>query len=505
MHAQKSHIVDANGDPFVLTVQTKHEHAASQARLKAHYDAASNNGRNEEHWRMADGLSARSANSPSVRKTIREKARYEYANNGFAKGLAWTLATDLIGTRVRIQFNSGDTKLDRICEARLTKWMRQTKLAKKLRIGRVARSVDGEAFFLRQYSPRMKGRVKTNIRVVECDHFDDPMSMDQEHYVSGVHVDPRDGEPVSYTMMRTHPGDAFMLQNMETDTISEADVYHWFKQERGGQIRGVSEMCQSLSLYAQARRLSLATLTAAESAAALAIFFETQAMPMDDETGYPDYDREIEAFDSFAFEHGMVMAAPRGYKPSQMKAEHPTTTFSEFQGSIVDEAGRGQMAPSNKARGNAKDYNYSSVRADDQPYQQMHRTERCDLGDDGLDKFASWYFREGKLVYDDLQDIDPEDLPDHVWYFDGVPHVDEQKHATAVTTLVNAELLAEDDYLLENGIDPETHHAKIAEQRKRKAELAKIGPAPNQPAKSPATDNQADEDGADNEDDDGQE
>lgn len=495
MPTYKSPIVDASGDNFRITVQTGSEYRSRETRLRAHYDAASNNGRNEKHWRMADGLSAAAANSAPVRKSIREKARYEYANNGFAKGLAWTLATDLVGTRVRIQFQSGEPELDRLMERRLGRWMRRVKAAKKLRIGRVARSVDGEAFFMRQYSPRMKGRVKTNIRLVECDHFDDPLRMDSDNHVSGVTLDPRDGEPISYTMMRTHPGDTFARWDIETDEIDESDLYHWFKADRGGQIRGVSEMCQSLNLYAQIRRLSLATLTAAETAASLAAIFQTQSMPMDEDM-LPDYDKEIEAFDDFALEHGMIMAAPRGYEAMQMKAEQPTTTFSEFQGSIVDEAGIGQQAPSNKARGNAKDYNYSSVRADNQPYMQMLRTERTDLGDDGLDRFASWYFREARLVYPEFRDIDPDDLPDHVWYFDGQPHVDEQKHATAVTTLVNAELMAEDDYLLENGIDPETHHEKIRIQRQRKADLAKVGPAPGQtgPATPPEDDDDEDSD-----------
>ena len=446
--------------------------------INAGYDAAQPGGRNEEHWRLADGLSAAAANAYPIRKTLREKARYEYSNNGYAKGLSWTLATDLVGTRVRVQFRSGKRSLNQFLEYHLTKWFRQIRLAKKLRTGRVMRSVDGEAFFIRQFSPRRRGPIKTTVRLVECDHFDDPYAMDEENYVGGVTLDPRDQEPVSYTMMKQHPGDSFAW-NPDTETIDADDVFHWMREDRGGQVRAVSEMCQSLSLYGQSRRLSLATLDAAEAAAAIAAVFHTQSMPLGDD-GLPDYDGDVEAFDTLAIEHGMYMSLPRGYDAKQMKAEHPTTTFGDFQEAIVNEAGRGQQAPSHKSRGNSSGYNYASVRKDDQDYYKLMAADRTDLGDEGLEKIASWYLQEAVHIYPELRDIDPFDLPDHVWYFDGNPHVDETKHATATAIMVNAELKAEDDVLLEEGIDPETHWEKIREQRKRRAELNEIGPAPGQ-------------------------
>lgn len=448
---------------------------------------------------MADGLSSAAANSYSIRKNIREKSRYEYCNNSFAKGIAWTLATDLVGTRVRIQFNTGDKRWDRFAESAVTRWMKATKLAKKLRTGRIARSVDGEAFFIKVYSPRMRGKVKVGIRLVECDHFDDPNHYDTQNRISGITIDPRDSEPLSYTMMRQHPGSNFIDWNAKTDVLSERDVFHWFRPERGGQIRGVSETCQSLTMYAQLRRWTLATLDAAETAASIAGLLETQAMPMD-EMGLPDYDTDVEAFDTIAIEHGMIMNAPRGHKFSQIKAEHPTSTYNEFRNAVVGEAGRGEMLPANKARGSSEGLNYASGRLDYQTYYEYQDTERCDLSDDGLDKFLEWFFIEGRLIYPEFADIDLDELPDHEWYFDGHPHVDETKHANATTMMVAAELLAEDDYLISQGKDPEKHHAKIMEQRKRKAALAKIhdpeaaNAAPqNEPSGKPAKDDPNDD------------
>ena len=49
----------------------------------------------------ADGLSANAANSPEVRRILRNRSRYEIANNSYARGIVLTLANDVIGTGPR--------------------------------------------------------------------------------------------------------------------------------------------------------------------------------------------------------------------------------------------------------------------------------------------------------------------------------------------------------------------------------------------------------------------
>lgn len=493
-------LVDQHGKPLRSSRVVSPRDPRRVLNLQAAYDAAQIGGRNAEHWKLADGLSSAAANSYSVRKTLRERARYEHSNNSFARGLARTLATDLVGTRVRVQFQSGDSEADRLLEKRLARWMKAVRLAKKLRTGRIMRAVDGESFFMRQYSPRLKDPVKTSIRLIECDYFDDPMQLDREDFVSGVAIDPQDGEPISYTMLKSHPGDVFSAWSLDTRTINADDLFHWFQDERGGQIRGVSEYCSSLSLYAQLRRWTLSTLDAAEFAASQLAVIETQAMPTSEDGG-PDYDREMEAFDTLPFNHGQFTAMPRGYRMNQMKAEHPISTFEEFRNAVLDEQGRGQNAPSNKARGNSSKYNYASGRLDHQGYYEYQDCERTDLADEGLDKFIGWWAAEAVLVYPEFRDLDPHNLPDHVWYFDGHPHVDEVKHANATTIMVNAELIAEDDVLLAEGRDPEQHWAKIAAQRARRKRLDEIGPSRDAPPTAqPAEDDEDDAPGRDDKD-----
>jgi len=71
--------------------------------LRARYDAAVVNDDNRRHWANADGLSARAANSAEVRRILRNRSRYEVANNSYARGIVLTLANDAIGTGPRLQ------------------------------------------------------------------------------------------------------------------------------------------------------------------------------------------------------------------------------------------------------------------------------------------------------------------------------------------------------------------------------------------------------------------
>jgi capsid protein len=62
------------------------------APVRGRYDAAATTDENRRHWANADLLSATAANNPQVRRTLRARARYEVANNSYARGIVLTLA-----------------------------------------------------------------------------------------------------------------------------------------------------------------------------------------------------------------------------------------------------------------------------------------------------------------------------------------------------------------------------------------------------------------------------
>jgi len=97
--------------------------------LRARYDAAVTNDENRRHWANADALSANAANSPDVRRTLRNRARYEVANNSYAKGIVLTLANDVIGTGPRLQMLTEDASANRFVEREFSRWCQAVSLA----------------------------------------------------------------------------------------------------------------------------------------------------------------------------------------------------------------------------------------------------------------------------------------------------------------------------------------------------------------------------------------
>jgi capsid protein len=80
-------------------------------RIEARYDAAQTTIENRRHWSFADNLSARAAHTPSILRTLRNRSRYEVANNSYARGLVDTIAEYVVGTGPRLQLLTEDDEV----------------------------------------------------------------------------------------------------------------------------------------------------------------------------------------------------------------------------------------------------------------------------------------------------------------------------------------------------------------------------------------------------------
>ena len=114
--------------------------ARQRIALRAAYDVARSTDENVNMWKHVDGLSAAEANNHSVRQTIRNRARYETANNSYADGIVDTIAADTIGPEIQLQL--GDSDLAQRAEKEFEAWAHATKLWQKLRVMRRAKCVD---------------------------------------------------------------------------------------------------------------------------------------------------------------------------------------------------------------------------------------------------------------------------------------------------------------------------------------------------------------------------
>jgi len=397
--------------------------------LRARYDAAQTTAENARHWAMADGLSADSAASPEVRRKLRQRARYEVANNSYAKGIVLTLANDCIGTGPRLQLLSDDDGVNSRMEAAFAQWSKAVNLAQKLRTMRMAKATDGETFAVLGINLSLDSAVQLDVQLVEADRVVEPAGSRVSESIDGIAFDAW-GNPQAYTILKRHPGDMGYASWMnDHDVVPATSVIHWFRGDRPGQHRGIPEITPALPLFAQLRRYTLAVIAAAETAADFAAVLYTDA-PANGEA------QALEPMDIVSLEKRMATVLPDGWRLGQIDAQQPTTSYAEFKKEILNEIARCLNLPFNVAAGNSAGYNYASGRLDHQTYFKSIRVEQAHLAEQVLDRILAVWLKEARAAFGLRRRFDGY-LP-HLWFFDGTEHVDPAKEASAQATRLSS-------------------------------------------------------------------
>jgi capsid protein len=224
--------------------------------VRGRYDAVFTTDENRRHWSNADLLSANAAVNPQVHRTLRSRARYEVANNSYARGIVSTLANDVIGTGPRLQMLSDDDEANRLIEQEFMQWSDSIGLPEKLHTMRMARAESGEVFAMLVANPKVDSPVKMDIKLIEADQVATPYANCRAIATNTVDVIVFDqfGNPVEYHVLKNHPGDAIASFMMDYDRVPTASVIHHFRADRPGQSRGIPEITPALPLFAQLHR-----------------------------------------------------------------------------------------------------------------------------------------------------------------------------------------------------------------------------------------------------------
>lgn len=435
---------------------------AEQPRVvRARYDAAQTNADNRNHWAAADSLSPTGANTDAIRKRLRNRARYEIANNSYAKGMIVTMANEVIGTGPRLQFGSEYDDVNDAVERRWREWMDSTRLAEKLRTAFMAMVGDGEGIvklFENEFADPQG--VQLDAEPIETDRLD--CEGDFSVAESSIEYD-RSGRPTLYKILREHPGDLLVTDPRGRERVPAQYVLHMFRADRPGQLRGVPWITPALGLFAQLRRYTAATLAAAETAANLAAVLESPAPADTEDMADPWVEVPIEK--------NTFTTLPAGTKLSQLKAEQPVAMYGEFKNEIIKEIARSLGIPFNVAAGNSGGMNYSSGRLDYQNWYRTLRVMRSDL-ELMLDRIFGLWFAEAVLIPGYIPAIPKADFPiDHAWYWDGAEYIDPLKEAKADETRLLAGMLSRSEYYARRGLDWSKEMRQIAKEKKMMADL----------------------------------
>jgi capsid protein len=461
---------------------TKHKRSVfspdttSRRNVRAGYDVARTTEENTNMWVGADSLSAAQANSPAVRKTIRDRARYEVANNSYADGIADTIAADTVGPQVQLQL--GDSDLAQRTERDFMRWAKAINLWAKLRVMRRAKAVDGEVFGMLTTNRKVRNRVKLDLRLIETEMITSWTATQKDNEIDGIRFDD-EGNPASYRVLNTHPSDfREFMKSAAGKWIASEFIIHYFTATRPGQVRGISELTPALSLFGELRSYTKAVVGCATRAAEISGVLETTLPP----EGVAADVSPLTYMDS---ERNTFMSIPEGWKMAQLKAEQPTTTYAMFKAEIVNEVARCLSMPYNVAAGNSSGYNYASGRLDHQSYDRGIEVERAEIDNDILNRVFDAWLSEYRTVAN-MTTADMVAMAEGTaWYYSSRGHVDPKKEADADDIRLQNKTLTYKRYWASRGADGKREMQNWIDERvasedawNKTREAAGLDPAP---------------------------
>lgn len=393
--------------------------------LRATMDLTRTTRENTRHWKDADALSARAGMGHSQRKIARERSRLEAMNNSWYAGMLRTAANHIIGTGPRLQVMTADPEVNARIEAAWKNWAMRVRLAEKLRIAVETYWRDGECFGMRANSPRTE--VGTDMRLYEGDQVSQPYRQRMDPTIDdGKRVDNL-GNAVEYWIYDIHPGDIGVgfVNFLKGDWYPASEVWHLYRADRPGQLRGIPRCAPAIDWLAHMRRFSKATLSAAEQYALMPLFCQTTGAAvtpakMDEELAVSNWERAALNF----LPEGWVMASP--------DPKHPATTNEMFQRTELMYFCRCANMPYSLACGTSKDANFSAAKMDIKNlWEPEVHSEQDTVTNTILVPLFQWFLDDCALVPGILDDAPPVSEINFQFFWPPLPQSDEIDVANA--------------------------------------------------------------------------
>ena len=222
---------------------------AARSGIQGRYDNSMWTDENRRNWWQADYFSAKAANSFQVRRMLRMRSRYEVANNPYLFGVTNSNADDLVNTGPTLKCNRSSATENRQIERAWSEWWAEVEGVQKLKTCKLARTVDGEGFLVLKTVEDLDHPVKLYPVDIEADQVTTPAPANlADLWVDGLTLNPVTGKPVSYHVLKHHPGDFYFpdFNPLKVEVIPKRYVIHWFQQFRPGQVRGIPTFTSSL-------------------------------------------------------------------------------------------------------------------------------------------------------------------------------------------------------------------------------------------------------------------
>lgn len=400
--------------------------ATRRPMVSAKLDVAQTTAENRRHWTNADGLSARAALSPAVRRVVRIRSRYEAENNSWYSGILRTASNHIVGNGPRLQVMTGDPAANQRLEMAWRRWAGRIDFADLLRTAMEAYWRDGEVFMMRAERPSMFP-LSLDVKLIEADQVAMPwqQSQLQDPFVDdGVRFDPALNE-LEFYVYDNHPGSAAPVSLLKGNWYPAREVLHLFRAERPGQTRGIPRATPALQTLPIMRRQELATLFSAETAANFAMYLKATGPAVTPASSAADF-AEIE------LTRNMLTTLPEGWEIGQVEPKQPGPLYEMFQRQALQSFCRCTNMPYTLAAGTGKDANFSSFKGDmKNVWEPEVRVEQNRIEWALVERVWGWFLEAAVYVPGLLSGMPRIEDIDHKWTWPPLPELDAVESAQA--------------------------------------------------------------------------
>lgn len=393
------------------------------------------------------GSSGTRTNTATARKSMVRRARNIDENNILGSSMLDRAVSNIVGEGLTLQAKTEDDEWNRAAEEL---WKNYTPDARGLMdMGETQRAWcrakfrDGDFGGLLLKSGLVQG--------IEGDYIQSPAGAYEKNYnpniIDGVEVDAV-GRPTAFHLsVLDSKGNAVSQRILARDMLWYANTCGRFNREA---VRGVSVLAMLGPALDQIDGTNEAVVIAHRMSASFGVIHQRKnpasafgSLPQTATNADGDSVRER------AIEPGMYEYADVDDKFTQIKAEHPTTSFADFMTFQIRLAGIKMGLPLELALLDFSKTNYSSARASmEQAYRQF-RIEQRQLSN-LLARLYRW--RVSKWMKDkELPQRD--DAFKHRWLGQPWPYLDPEKEASASLVAIDGGLTLLGDELAKRGID----------------------------------------------------
>lgn len=317
---------------------------------------------------------------------IRERSRDLNRNDAHAAGITSTMTVNVIGTGIRPQSRVDKEELEidektadefqRKAERVWKRWIPYADAGERMDFYEIQQLVDrqilenGEAIIVPL-------RLETNARpyplalqVIESDRLNTPPDKKSDKAIrSGVRIG-ENGEPVSYFIQKTHPGDIYHRSAEEAKQYIEIrakgimgrkNIFHLYYVSRSGQTRGVPFFAPVLTYFKDLAEYAEAELVASRIAACFSLFITSEASM--DVAVNSAYERNPSGQMIESLEPGMIKHLMPGETITSFNPQRPSATFEPFVDRILKAISAALGLPYELVAKDFSKTNYSSARA----------------------------------------------------------------------------------------------------------------------------------------------